>query len=88
MQIRRALVGTMKTGPVEYIGSFDELLAESHPADQRFTKVGVFQMPKTLQLQDRYCMTIAGPEALQLAQLVLTWVDQVADQIAQKNAGV
>ena len=77
----------MQTGPVEYIGSFDELLAESHPGDARYTKVGVYQMPKTLQLQDRFCMTFAGPEAQQLAQIVLTWVDQLADQLAQKHAG-
>lgn len=77
----------MKTGPVDYIGSFDELLAESHPGDARYTKVGVYQMPKTLQLQDRFCMTFAGPEARHLAQIVLTWVDQLADQLARKNAG-
>lgn len=43
-------------------------------------------MPKTPQLQDRYVMTFAGPEAQHLAQIMLTWVGQLADQLAPAKA--
>lgn len=73
--------------PVEYIGSFEELLRESETSDPAKTKIGVFQLPVTPMLQPRYCTVFSGPEAAQLQQLVLGWVDQLADHLAQKAAG-
>jgi hypothetical protein len=49
--------------PIEYISTFPELLAKSAPPDPRYTKVEGFRLPNTVQLDERYCIVVAGPEA-------------------------
>lgn len=50
--------------PIEFISTMQELLTVSQPEDPRFTKVDAYRLPNTAQLDERYVITIAGPEAV------------------------
>lgn len=50
--------------PIEYVSTMGELLERTNPEDPRFTKVDVYRLPNTKQLDERYAMVIAGPEAV------------------------
>lgn len=50
--------------PIEFISTMPELLQISQPPDPRYTKVDAYRLPNTTQLDERYCITIAGPEAV------------------------
>jgi hypothetical protein len=77
----------MSVQPVEYIGSFDELLKKSEPSDPKFTSICVCQLPVTPTLHQRYCTVFSGPEAAQLQQIVLGWLDQLAEHLSKKKNG-
>lgn len=49
---------------IEFISTFSELLKASETEDARFTKVNAYRLPNTTQLDERYVLTIAGPEAV------------------------
>lgn len=52
--------------PIEYVATMSELLELSTPPDPRYTKVDAYRLPNTKALDERYCITIAGPEAVEI----------------------
>ena len=50
--------------PLEFISTMPELLQASQPEDARYTKVNAYRLPNTNQLDERYVITIAGPESV------------------------
>lgn len=75
--------------PIEYIATLPELLALSEPPDNRFSKVDVYRLPNTTALDERYVITIAGPEAAYILTAICERVQEFARAIShtrQKQA--
>lgn len=72
---------TMKA--IEYVGSFTELLEKSENEIPNQTKADVFQLPHTRELQERYVMTFAGPDAHLLAAKMTEILDALAGAAKQ-----
>lgn len=64
--------------PIEYISTFTELIQRSQPPDPRYTKVDAYRLPNTEQLDERYCLTIAGPEAIYILTAIIERMTEFA----------
>jgi hypothetical protein len=62
---------------IDFVGTFEELLTASEPAEADLTLMDVFSLPNTKGLEERYALTIAGPHARLLAQFLVTQAEIV-----------
>lgn len=72
--------------PIEFISTMPELLAISQPEDPRFTKVDAYRLPNTHQLDERYVLTIAGPDAAAILRAVCERMAEFAKTIDMARA--
>lgn len=64
-----------------------DLLDKSANPNPTLTATNIFQLPATHQLDERFVMTFAGPEARVLAQLMFQYYATLVDHLrAKKNA--
>lgn len=71
---------------VDFITSIEDLLYKSEGEDPNQTKVDVFQLPPTPDLNERFVMTFCGPEARVVASLCLRYMDNLATVASRRSA--
>lgn len=76
---------TVELAELQFISNMGDLLLASENATPTMTATNVFQLPATTQLQERFAMTFAGPEARVLAEMMARYYIELVQHVKQKK---